>query len=96
MTTKRKEKIKAEAMRRLYLWLKNESFDEMSVCGSIRRFDMSLGLLGGYMFEKPDWMKGQKFNSFVTEEEFHSHEYNFIIQELYQLGKSYKDNEHSN
>jgi hypothetical protein len=47
------------------------------------RFDMSLGLLGGYPFIKPDWMKTKKFNSFVTEEEFRSKEYKLIIDDLF-------------
>ena len=83
MTTKRQEKIRTEAQRRLNEWLENSTFDEMSVGGSKMRFDMSLGLLGGYPFIKPDWMKTKKFNSFVTEEEFHSKEYNLIIDDLF-------------
>lgn len=87
MTTKRKEKIKAEAMRRLNLWLQYESFDEMSIYGSRMRFDMSLGLMGGYPFQKREWMKDKKFNSFVTEKEFSSSDYDEIIEELYNIGK---------
>lgn len=83
MTPKRKEKIKAEAQRRLDLWLKHSTFEDMSCDGSKIRFNMSLGLFGGYPFEKPDWMKGLKFNTFVTESEFHSKEYNSIIYELF-------------
>lgn len=83
MTTKRKEKIKAEAQRRLNLWLKHSTFEDMSCDGSKMRFDMSLGLYGGYPFERPEWMKAQKFNSFVTESEFNSKEYDSIIYELF-------------
>lgn len=83
MTNKRQEKIKTEAERRLNEWLQNSSFDEMTVGGSLMRFDMALGLMGGYPFNKPEWMKGKKFNSFVTEEEFNSKEYENIIKELY-------------
>jgi len=83
MTNKRKEKIKTEAERRLNEWLQNSSFDEMTVGGSRMRFDMALGLMGGYPFEKPEWMKGKKFNSFVTEEEFNSSEYELMIKDLF-------------
>jgi len=83
MTNKRQEKIRTEAKRRIAEWLQNSSFDEMTVGGSRMRFDMALGLLGGYQFEKPEWMKGKKFNSFVTEQEFNSDEYDQIIDELF-------------
>lgn len=83
MTNNRKEKIKEEAQRRLNLWLKHSTFEDMSCDGSKMRFDMSLGLSEGYPFDKPDWMKGQKFNSFVTESEFNSKEYDSIIYQLF-------------
>lgn len=83
MTNKRQEKIKTEAERRLNEWLQNSSFDEMTVGGSRMRFDMALGLMGGYPFNKPKWMKNKKFNSFVTENEFKSQQYENIILELY-------------
>lgn len=85
MNAKRKDKIKQEAKRRICEWLKNSTFDDMSVCGSFLRFDMSIGLFGGYPFKKPKWMKDKKFNKFVTEEEFYSSDYDEIIDELYEL-----------
>lgn len=87
MNTKRKEKIKQEAKRRLNEWLKNSTFDEMSVCGSFIRFNMSIGL-GGYPFEKPEWMKDKKFNKFVSDEEFDSVDYDEIMSELFELAQS--------
>jgi len=83
MTTKRQEKIRTEAQRRLNEWLENSTFDEMSVGGSKMRFDMSLGLFQGYPFIKPDWMKTKKFNGFVSEEELNSKEYDVIIDQLF-------------
>lgn len=89
MTNQRREKIKTEAKRRLNEWLQNSSFNEMTVGGSLMRFDMALGLMGGYPFDKPKWMKGKKFNSFVTDEEFISKEYENIIKELYRSHAAY-------
>jgi hypothetical protein len=87
MNTKRKEKIKQEAKRRLNEWLKNSTFDEMSVCGSFIRFNMSIGL-SGYPFEKPEWMKDKKFNKFISDEEFDSMDYDEIMSELFELAQS--------
>jgi hypothetical protein len=81
MKIERKLQIKEEAKNRLIQWLKNSTFDDMSIGGSRIRFDMSLGLFGGYPFEKKDWMVG--FDSFVNENEFNSNEYDEIIYELY-------------
>lgn len=89
MTNQRREKIKTEAKRRLNEWLQNSSFNEMTVGGSLIRFDMALGLMGGYPFDKPKWMKGKKFNGFVTDEEFISKEYENIINELYRSHAAY-------
>lgn len=83
MKNDRIDKIKKEAKRRVDEWLKNSTFDEMSVYGSLMRFDMSIGLRG-YPFEKPKWMNGKKFCKFVTEEEFKSTQYDEIIEELFK------------
>jgi hypothetical protein len=87
MTEKRYNEIKAEAERRLKLWLEHSTFDEMSVYGSMIRFNMSLGLLG-YPFEKEPWM--ENFNKFITEEEFNSQEYDEIVSELFDNNGPYK------
>ncbi|WP_420601007.1 hypothetical protein [Flagellimonas sp.] len=84
MTKERKLEIKQEAERRLNEWLTHSSFNEMSVHGSKIRFNMSLGLYGGYPFEEPNWMKGKSFNDFVTEKEFDSDEYDNIIDDLFK------------
>lgn len=81
MKEARKTEIYIEAKRRLELWLLNSSFDEMSVGGSMLRFDMSLGLIGGYPFKKQKWMF--KFNKFITIQEYKTKEYDEIITELY-------------
>ena len=86
MTQKRQEKIKTESERRINEWLQNSSFDEMTVGGSYLRFEMALGL-NGYPFEKEKWMKGKKFNKFITDNEFDSKEYDKIILELYSKYK---------
>ena len=83
MREKRKNEIKAEATKRLELWLSNSSFDEMTVYGSLMRFHMALGLLGGYPFEKEDWMSEDDFSGFVTVYEFDSVEYDEIIEDLF-------------
>lgn len=84
MTNDRILEIWKEAERRLNEWLKYPTFNEMSVCGSRIRFDMSLGLLGGYPFEEPKWMKNKSFNGFITEDEFDSQEYDNIINQLFE------------
>jgi len=81
MTQDRIIQIENEAQRRLNLWLLNSSFDEMSVNGSLIRFDMSLGLIDGYPFKKEKWMF--KFTKFVTIQEYKSKEYEQIINNLF-------------
>ena len=83
MTEERKKEIKTEAEKRLKLWLSNSSFDEMTVYGSFIRFNMAIGLLGGYPFEKEQWMDKDGFDVFVTESEFDSLDYDLILQELF-------------
>ena len=85
MTQKRYNQIKTEAVRRLELWLLNSSFDEMSVGGSLMRFNMSLGLLG-YPFEKEKWMID--FNKFITEDEFDSEQYDEITYNLFKIAQN--------
>ncbi|MEC3965576.1 hypothetical protein [Flagellimonas halotolerans] len=76
--------IYTEAKRRMNLWLSHSTFDEMTVMGSQLRFDMALGLYGGYPFEKPEWMKDKAFNNFITESEFNTSEYQEIINQLFE------------
>ena len=90
MNTERKEIVKQEAKRRLIEWLKNSTFDKMSVCGSLMRFDMSIGL-AGYPFQKPEWMKHKNFDKFVSDEEYDSEEYDEIMSELFELAESKPD-----
>ena len=79
--------IYTEAKRRMNLWLSNSTFDEMTVMGSRMRFDMALGLYGGYPFEKPEWMKDKAFDNFITESEFNTSEYEEIINQLFEKAK---------
>tara|TARA_R110001592_G_scaffold243783_1_gene504854 strand:- start:97745 stop:98014 length:270 start_codon:yes stop_codon:yes gene_type:complete len=87
MKKARIEEIKSEAKRRLDEWITNSSFEEMSSHGSQMRFDMSLGLYKGYPLKKPKWMKDKSFDAFVTESEFHSNEYDNIIEELFEFAE---------
>ena len=82
MKEQRKNEIKAEAKRRLELWLSNSSFDDMTVHGSLMRFDMALGLIG-YPFEKEQWMDKDDFGVFVTDYEFCTPAYDLIIEDLF-------------
>lgn len=84
----RKIEIYVEAKRRMKLWLVNSTFDEMTVMGSKMRFDMALGLSGGYPFEEPEWMKDKSFNDFVTKDEFESPEYDEIIDQLFEKAEN--------
>jgi hypothetical protein len=81
MKKERKLEIQKEAKDRLNQWLENSNFEEMTCGGSRLRFDMALGMLGGYPFEKETWMVG--FDGFVTEKEFYSDEYEEIMTKLY-------------
>jgi len=82
MKIERKQQIEQEAKRRLELWLKNSSFEEMSCCGSKMRFQMSIGLIG-YPFEKRNWMKDNDFERFITDEEFESDEVVEIMENIF-------------
>jgi len=86
MTNKRYKEITNEGLTRLILWLQNSNFDEMTKNGSKIQFDMSLGLVYGYPFEKKDWMNENDFKPFVSETEFNSYLYNEIINNLYMIG----------
>jgi hypothetical protein len=93
MTQIRYNEIFNEALRRLKLWKENETWDEMTAWGSKMIFDMSLGLMHGYPFEKKDWMNEDDFKGFVTEYEFNSYLYGQIIDELFRGSYKYKKNE---
>ena len=83
MTEQRKSEIAKEARRRLDLWLQNDTIENMTCHGSFIRFNMGIGLLGGYLFEEPDWMVDKGFDEFVTEEEFDDPDYDEILYGLY-------------
>jgi len=83
LSEKRIKEIKDEAQRRLSLWLSNSTFDDMTVSGSYIRFNIALGLLDGYLFEKEDWMNENDFQGFVTNEEYDSIDYDIIITDLF-------------
>lgn len=88
MTNERLLEIKNECKKRVELWLKNESWDRMTVCNSLLRFQMSLGLIG-YPFKKEKWMKNDEFNRFITDEEYDDYEVDEIIIDLfYEYQKS--------
>nr|WP_299384170.1 hypothetical protein [Allomuricauda sp.] len=76
--------IYLEAKRRMELWLSHSTFDEMTAMGSRLRFDMALGLYGGYPFEMPEWMEDSAFNDFVSEFEYDTLEYQEIINQLFE------------
>jgi hypothetical protein len=84
MEEKRKKEIINEIQRRLNEWLKYYKFDEITVSGSLMRFEMAIGL-NGYPFVKEKWMKNKNFNKFISDEEFYSNEYNKIINDIFQL-----------
>lgn len=88
MTDNRRIEIYSEAKKRMELWLNNSSFDEMTVMGSRLRFDMALGLYGGYPFELKPWMKEEDFQGFINEDEFDSPEYESIISQLFEEASS--------
>ena len=92
MTEQRKKQIKAEATRRLKLWLCNSSFNEMSAHGSLMRFNMALALIG-CEFEKEQWMDKDDFGVFVTNDEFNSPEYDTIIEDLFDKCIDKENNE---
>lgn len=92
MTIERRQEILQEGNRRLQLWLKHSTFEEMTAYGSLMRFDMSLGLRG-YPFVMEDWMKDKGFNTFVTQEEYDSVEYNEIIISLFDFDLDVDENE---
>lgn len=83
MTENRKQEIREESIRRMNIWIKEASFDEMTVYGSFLRFSMGLGLLG-YPFEKEKWMEEYDFGAFITQEEYDSDEYDKIIGNLFR------------
>lgn len=84
MTIKRRAEIRAEAMRRRDLWIKNEGWDKMTCGGSALRFEMSLGL-AGYPFEKKPWMNKEDYCRFVSDVEIFTTDYDLIIKELFKL-----------
>lgn len=74
--------IENEGLRRLNLWLKYSTFDDMTLGGSLMRFDMALGMMG-YPFEKEKWM-GKDFKKFISLKEYESDEYEKIIYKLFE------------
>lgn len=95
MTKERQYEIEAEMKRRLNLWMENSNFNEMTVNGSLLRFDMALGMMeGGYPFEFESWMNENDFKGFLTLKEFTSREYIAILHRLFhtQLKMSEREN----
>ena len=102
MTKERMLQVIKEATFRLWLWLENTTFDDMTCHYSYLRFTMAIGL-GGYCFEKEIWMKDE-FTEFLTDEEFWDVEYDMIMSKLFheccedinwvkkELDKQYKNN----
>ena len=86
MEIKRKQEIEQEAKKRLDLWLKHSSFDEMSIYGSKMRFEMSIGLIG-YPFQNREWMQDSDFQRYITDEEFKSVEVDEIIIKLFDIAQ---------
>jgi len=93
MDKNRMSEIKKEAIYRVDKWLLNSNFQEMTVSGSMMRFDMALGLTG-YPFEKEEWMDKNDFNKFISDEEFNSLDYDIMMSDLleYAREKDYKLN----
>jgi hypothetical protein len=81
----RKKEIRKEAKRRLNLWLKHSTFNEMTCYGSYIRFQMALGM-AGYPFVKEPWMKGD-FERFVFDYEFNSKDFDLIIEDLFKYAR---------
>ena len=77
----RKKEIKKEAKRRLNLWLKHSTFDEMTCYGSYIRFQMALGM-AGYPFIPEPWMD-HDYDRFIWDYEFNSKDFDLIIEELF-------------
>lgn len=83
INNKRLSEIEQEIYRRLKLWLKNSTWEEMTTEGSLIRFNMSLGMIG-YPFEKSyEWMKNEKYMRFITDEEYDDLDYDELIQKIY-------------
>ena len=80
ITPQRLLEIETEARRRISLWMQHSNFNEMTVYGSMIRFNMSVGLIG-YPFEKETWMEG--FNKFITDDEYESDDYDNLMVSLY-------------
>lgn len=73
MKTERIIEIKDKATSVIKELLKTKSFEELTVCGSFMRFDLSCGL---YTADKQG-------NKFVTYEEFNSDEYEIALKEVF-------------
>jgi hypothetical protein len=87
MKKERFVEIKEEAIKRLKLWLKNSSFEEMSANGIQMRFNMSLGLFGIQEHIKKDWMAEGDWDRFIEDEEFFTKELDHILCDLFSSTK---------
>lgn len=83
MTTEREKEVREEAERRIKLWVKNASFAEMTVNGSLLRFNMAIGGIG-YPLEPENWMTSEETVRFITDKEFESPEYDEMVLELFK------------
>ena len=89
MKKERFVEIKEEAIKRLKLWLKNSSFDEMSAYyGSQIRFNMLLGLFGIQEHMKKSWMGEGDWDAFIEDEEFFSKEVDHILKDLFSSAQN--------
>lgn len=89
ITPQRLLEIETEARRRISLWMLHSNFDDMTVHGSLMRFNMSVGLIN-YPFEKESWMEG--FGRFITDEEWDSTDYDNLIINLFEEQQKINNN----
>lgn len=82
LTNERLFEIEQEVKRRMNLWL-NHWHPFITTFWSEMWFERNLGLFGGYRYKKKYWMKKNDFENFISEQEFHTDEYNKLIKKLY-------------
>lgn len=82
MSEDRKTEIRDEINRRIKLWNDATGVKEIGSSFSFMSFEMYIGLFG-YPFEPEEWMAGQNYDRFITDDEFHSFEYNYILRDVH-------------
>lgn len=94
MTKERQNEIKQEAERRTKLWLEHTTFDRMTFYGSFSLFNELLALHNDGVVTLEPGMDSNDFKNFVTEEEFHSKEYETALREVfYEYYEKYHEEE---